>query len=976
MVGRSGAVSVCVKVTPSDASNPSGTAGVSGTFTVNNIAYNEAPTATAATPAGVQTGNVQINYFLADVESDICSIAVLYSTNDGTSWQAATMGTAGNGLTGLSSSPAGTAHMFFWDSRADNVAPSGQVDTIRIRITPADFNAGIAGDTNSFSMDNSIANNPPTVNITGGPAEGSTVATTQVTFTWSGSDTDGSVIGYYYSFDHDPPDVWTTDTTVTSGTLSEASHTFRVVAMDDDSDLSTVASRTFTVSIPGTITADFSASTTSGTAPLTVDFTDLSTATNGIDTWSWDFGDSGTSTLRNPQHVYSGEGIFTVSLTVIGPDGSDTETKTNYITVTGGSTGETIYVDGTNGNDSWDGLSWGTAVENIQTGLNKASDNWTVLVADGTYTGTTNKNLDFAGMAIHLKSVGGAADCIIDCQNDGRGFYFASGETNQTIVEGFTVENGFSPSDHGGGIYCNHHSSPTITNCIIANNTVTGGLRYGGGIYCNDGSCPVIASCKIIGNSASSRGGGISCHGSSSNPVITNSLIAHNSSADGGGILCFAASPTISNCTIAGNSASGGGGIRGFNAPSAECHPTINNTIVWGNTATGGNEIIGPGFTLNYCNFANGPDDVEFFGSETLNNCMNVNPLYVNATAQDYHLQSGSPCIDAGDNSLVPPGVTTDLDGTPRISCGTVDIGAYEYQEIPLWQTYTTEDFLASNMVRAIAIDSAGTKWFGTDDGMSRFDGTAWQTYTTADGLVDDFILAIAIDSAGVKWIGTSNGVSRFDDTSWQTYTEDNSGLVGGDFYAVAVDSAGVKWFGSYDGGVSSFDNTVWQAYTTLNSGLADNDVVGIAIDSAGVKWFATWGGGVSRFDGTTWQIYTTADGLADDFVHEIAIDSAGVKWFATENGLSRFDGTTWQTYTTADGLSDNDVYSIAIDSTGVKWFGTADGGVSRFDGTTWQTYTKLNSGLSNDRVYTVTIDSTGAKWFGTLGGVSKYVGP
>jgi hypothetical protein len=247
-IAISGDTSVCVKVTPSDASNPAGTAGVSGTFTVNNIAYNEAPTATTATPAGVQSGNVQINYFLADVESDICSIAVLYSTNDGTSWQTASMAPAGEGLTGLSSSPSGTAHAFLWDSRADNVAPTGQLDTIKVKITPTDFHVGNAGETNSFSVDNSITNNPPTVNITSGPADGSTVSTNQVTFGWSGSDTDGSVIGYYYSFDHDPPDIWTTDTSVISSPLSEGQHTFRVVAMDDDNDLSAVASRVFTVS--------------------------------------------------------------------------------------------------------------------------------------------------------------------------------------------------------------------------------------------------------------------------------------------------------------------------------------------------------------------------------------------------------------------------------------------------------------------------------------------------------------------------------------------------------------------------------------------------------------------------------------------------------------------------------------------------------------------------------------------------------
>jgi len=78
--------------------------------------------------------------------------------------------------------------------------------------------------------------------------------------------------------------------------------------------------------------AAFSAIPTSGQRPLTVQFTDQSTGS--ITSWSWSFGDGGTSTLRSPSHTYDATGYFTVSLTVSGPGGSDTETKTNYIHVT------------------------------------------------------------------------------------------------------------------------------------------------------------------------------------------------------------------------------------------------------------------------------------------------------------------------------------------------------------------------------------------------------------------------------------------------------------------------------------------------------------------------------------------------------------------------------------------------------------------------------------------------------------------
>lgn len=88
------------------------------------------------------------------------------------------------------------------------------------------------------------------------------------------------------------------------------------------------------VSAPsGNIAAGFYATPNSGVKPLAVQFTDISTSTSGITGWSWDFGDTGTSTAQSPLHTYNTEGVYTVSLTVTGTDGSDTETKTDFITV-------------------------------------------------------------------------------------------------------------------------------------------------------------------------------------------------------------------------------------------------------------------------------------------------------------------------------------------------------------------------------------------------------------------------------------------------------------------------------------------------------------------------------------------------------------------------------------------------------------------------------------------------------------------
>ncbi len=82
---------------------------------------------------------------------------------------------------------------------------------------------------------------------------------------------------------------------------------------------------------PSAPTAEFSGDPTEGCEPLTVNFSDESSG--DIDSWSWDFGDGATSTEQNPTHEYSSSGTYTVELTVTGPGGSDTETKSDYITV-------------------------------------------------------------------------------------------------------------------------------------------------------------------------------------------------------------------------------------------------------------------------------------------------------------------------------------------------------------------------------------------------------------------------------------------------------------------------------------------------------------------------------------------------------------------------------------------------------------------------------------------------------------------
>jgi len=84
---------------------------------------------------------------------------------------------------------------------------------------------------------------------------------------------------------------------------------------------------------PSTLDAQFSATPLTGTYPLQVQFTDLSTASGTVDSWSWDFGDGATSAQQDPSHSFSTAGKYTVSLTVTSGTLSDTQSKTDYVDV-------------------------------------------------------------------------------------------------------------------------------------------------------------------------------------------------------------------------------------------------------------------------------------------------------------------------------------------------------------------------------------------------------------------------------------------------------------------------------------------------------------------------------------------------------------------------------------------------------------------------------------------------------------------
>jgi len=202
-----------------------------------------------------------------------------------------------------------------------------------------------------------------------------------------------------------------------------------------------------------------------------------------------------------------------------------------------------------------------------------------------------------------------------------------------------------------------------MTNCLVAGNfaTVDGGGTADG----------FMAGCLLTGNSAGGGGGG-AFNGSLSNCIVVSNFAA----STGGGYYHFYSGrqgvfpPHLVNCTVFGNTAFNSAGGIAYSTFSgfANDFVAVDNCVIFGNTSPQSTNYTS-GITLTFsCTTPLPPG---------LGNIAN-DPLFVNPAVGDFHLQSNSPCINAGNNAYVVG--ATDLDGNPRISGGTVDIGAYEFQ--------------------------------------------------------------------------------------------------------------------------------------------------------------------------------------------------------------------------------------------------------------------------------------------------------
>jgi hypothetical protein len=353
---------------------------------------------------------------------------------------------------------------------------------------------------------------------------------------------------------------------------------------------------------------------------------------------------------------------------------------------------------------------WSTAATNIQDAIDAANPGDTILATNGVYqsggrtiAGNSLTNRVAVTKAITLQSVNGPSTTTISGYqvpgtmlgpNAVRCVYL----TNGASLIGFTLSGGATsqgnptfadPTGAGGGISAG--PAAVVSNCVIAMNWA--GEFGGGGVVGG-----LLYNCTIISNSSSMiRGKGGGAAGST---LFNCLLVANSAGAFGGG----AYGGVLNNCVVVSNSAADGGGIE---------NSTARNCIVYFNNASLGTNYYNPySGSLDYCCTLPLPG-----GSGNITNA----PLFVNPASSDFHVLSNSPCINSGNNAFV--GTAGDFDGNPRISGGTVDMGAYEFQN--------PDSILSYAWAQQYALPTDGSADYADPDGDGANNWQEWKSGTS-----------------------------------------------------------------------------------------------------------------------------------------------------------------------------------------------------------------------------------------------------
>lgn len=346
----------------------------------------------------------------------------------------------------------------------------------------------------------------------------------------------------------------------------------------------------------------------------------------------------------------------------------------------------------------------------------------------------------------------------------------------------------------------------------------------------------------------------------------------------------------------------------------------------------------------------------------------------------------------------------------PNGSIVTQDSGTEGYSELPgkqiRFEKISIEQGLSQSNISSIIQDSKGYMWFGTDDGLNRYDGYSFNIYRHEPNnplsISDNSILSLYEDDNKVIWVGTSGkGLNRFDPEKHQFVhyrhdPGDPASLVNDTVTAIIGDNDGYLWIGTVEG-LDRYDLGKQEFFHYTHnpddlSSLSNNSIGDLLVDQQGNLWIGTLGGGLNRYDPVAdsfihyKQDKLKANQISSDFVSSIKEDKSGNLWIGTRTGgLNYYDRVSEKFFpygydrSETDPYGKNSITALDYDNNGNVWIGTNGSGIQILNPNTGFEQKLIQdlsdpATLSSDIITDIFADPAGNMWIGTSGaGVNRY---
>lgn len=315
-----------------------------------------------------------------------------------------------------------------------------------------------------------------------------------------------------------------------------------------------------------------------------------------------------------------------------------------------------------------------------------------------------------------------------------------------------------------------------------------------------------------------------------------------------------------------------------------------------------------------------------------------------------------------------------------------------------LFEHISTNQGLSQSTVSAIIQDSKGFMWFGTGDGLNKYDGYKFteykQDFSNTNSISNNYINALYEDSQGFIWIGTDNGLNKYDRvrdifTRYYSIPGNPKSLSDNCISSICEDGHGNIWIGTING-LCKFDKTksVFTRYTKNNlhmNSISDNSIDSICKDEKGNLWIGT-DKGLNYFDiiqNKFKNYYSGKDvniknNLVSNEFDCLYIDKKNILWIGTDKGLISYDSISQSYKSYKSNINSNAIYCIDGDSSGNLWLGTEGNGIQLFNRET-KKFTNFKhdtfdaNSISGNTVYSIYEDRYGVLWLGTYrAGINK----